>query len=50
MGQSGEVSQKLAYAYQCAFGSEVAKTGEGMEVTSQLNMFLKSICEQNSIS
>ena len=50
MGQSGEISQNLASAYECAFGSEVAKTTERMQGTSELSMFLKSICEQNSIS
>ena len=50
MGQSGEISQNLASAYECAFGSEVAKTAERMQGTSHLSMFLKSICEQNSIS
>ena len=50
VGQSGEISQELAYAYEFAFGGEVAKTAGRMQGTSQLNMFLKSICEQNSIS
>ena len=50
VGQKGEVSQKFAKAYEFAFGSEVAKTAERMQGTSHLSMFLKSICEQNSIS
>ena len=50
VGQSGEISQKLAYVYEFAFGGEVAKTAERMQGRYQLNMFLKSICEQNSIS
>ena len=49
VGQSGEVSQKMAEAYEFAFGSEVAKTAEILQGTS-LKMFLKSICEQNLIS
>ena len=50
MGQSGELSQNLALAYECAVGSEVVKTAEWMQGNPQLSMFLKSICEQNSIS
>ena len=52
MGQSGEISQNSvsAYDYECAFGSEVAKTAERGQGTSHLSMFSKSICEQNSIS
>ena len=50
MDQSGEISQKLAYAYEFAFGGEVAKTAERMQGSSHLNMFLKSIFEQKSIS
>ena len=38
------------HAYEFAFGSEVAKTAKRMLGTSHLNVFLKSICEQNSIS
>ena len=38
----------LSYAF--AFGSEVVRTAERMQGTFCVNMFLKSICEQNSIS
>ena len=50
MGQKGEVCQKFAKAYEFAFGSEVAETAERMQGAFWINMFLKSICEQNSIS
>ena len=50
MGQKGEVSQKFAKAYEFAFGSEVAETAERMQGTFWINMFSKSICEQNLIS
>ena len=50
VGQKGEVSQKFAKAYEFAFGSEVAETDERMQGTFWINMFLKSICEQNLIS
>ena len=49
MGQKGEVSQKFAKAYEFAFGSEVAETTERTQAISQENVFLKPICEQNSI-
>ena len=42
--------RNISKAYKCAFGSEVAKTAERMQGSSHLHMFLKSICEQNSIS
>ena len=50
VGQKGEVSQKFAKAYEFAFGSEVAETAERTQGTFWINMFLKSICEQNLIS
>ena len=50
VGQKGEVSQKFTKAYEFAFGSEVAETTERIQGTPHLNMFLKSICEQNLIS
>ena len=50
VGQKREVSQKFAKAYEFAFGSEVAETAERMQGTFWINMFLKSICEQNLIS
>ena len=50
VGQKGEVSQKFAKAYEFAFGSEVAETAKRMQGTFWINMFSKSICEQNLIS
>ena len=50
MGQKGEVSQKFAKAYEFAFGREVAENAKKMQGIFWINMFLKSICEQNLIS
>ena len=50
VGQKGEVSQKFANADEFAFGSEVGETAERMQGTFWINMFSKSICEQNLIS
>ena len=41
--------RNISKAYECAFGSEVAETTERTQAISQENVFLKPICEQNSI-
>ena len=48
-GHYGPEWRNISKAYECAFGSEVAETTERTQAISQENVFLKPICEQNSI-